>query len=84
MNVLNAKGASFAYTEDRQVFHDVTFSVPESTMFTILGSNGAGKSTLLNAIVGLLKLDAGEISVCGKNVDKYEHKDLAKIVGYIP
>jgi branched-chain amino acid transport system ATP-binding protein len=37
-----------------QVVHDVSLSVTEGALVTVIGSNGAGKTTLLNAIMGLL------------------------------
>jgi branched-chain amino acid transport system ATP-binding protein len=37
-----------------QVVHDVSISVTEGALVTVIGSNGAGKTTLLNAIMGLL------------------------------
>lgn len=40
----------------------------EPGIYGLLGENGAGKTTLLNLFMGLLKPDAGEIYVNGKNV----------------
>ncbi|MEF2248232.1 MULTISPECIES: ABC transporter ATP-binding protein [unclassified Paenibacillus] len=42
---------------------------------TVIGSNGAGKSTLMNLISGVLKPDAGEIRINGKDISRLsEHK----------
>ncbi len=41
--------------------HDVSFSVEQGRIVTLIGSNGAGKSTILRAISGLLKHSAGDI-----------------------
>jgi branched-chain amino acid transport system ATP-binding protein len=38
-----------------QVVHDVSITVTQGALVTVIGSNGAGKTTLLNAIMGLLK-----------------------------
>jgi ABC-2 type transport system ATP-binding protein len=43
----------------------VTFEVEAGEVFGFLGPNGAGKTTTIKAILGLVRPDAGEISVCG-------------------
>jgi len=42
---------------------DVSFSVPEGKLFTLLGPSGCGKTTTLRSIAGLEKPRAGEIAV---------------------
>lgn len=44
---------------------DVSFAVERGTTLGIIGRNGSGKSTLLKVIGGILKPDAGEVSVSG-------------------
>ena len=41
--------------------HDVSFSVRESEIVTILGSNGTGKSTILNVVQGMMAGSSGRI-----------------------
>ena len=41
--------------------HDVSLTVEQGRIVTLIGSNGAGKSTTLRAISGLVKPQAGEI-----------------------
>ncbi len=50
------------------VNRDVSLTVGEHEIVTILGANGAGKSTLLRAISGLLRPKAGTIRFDGKDV----------------
>jgi len=38
-----------------QVLHDLSFTVDEGAIVSILGANGAGKTTLLRAVSGLVK-----------------------------
>jgi iron(III) transport system ATP-binding protein len=47
---------------------DVTFSVPEGQLFTLLGPSGCGKTTTLRSIAGLEKPTSGEIEVGGQIV----------------
>ena len=53
---------------------DLTIDAGE--MMAIIGNSGSGKSTLLNIIGGLDKPTAGRISVAGKDLLKFEDKDL--------
>ena len=49
------------------------------TLTGIVGPNGAGKSTLLRAILGLIPIDAGQISLCNTSVN-----DPKSRLGYVP
>jgi ABC-2 type transport system ATP-binding protein len=68
---------------DREVLRDVSFSVPEHTLFGFVGQNGAGKTTTMKLILGLLRLDGGEIRVCGEPV-RYGQTATNRFVGYLP
>ena len=68
---------------DREVLRDLSFSVPEHTLFGFVGQNGAGKTTTMKLILGLLKRDGGEISVNGEPV-RYGQTDTNRFVGYLP
>ena len=63
----------------RTIWQDVSLTVQAGEFLAILGPNGAGKSTLLKAILGLLPLSAGSISVLGSPT----HRGNAGI-GYVP
>lgn len=55
--------------KDVKAVDDITFKVKEGELFSFLGVNGAGKSTTINIICGVLKKDAGNVTVCGYNID---------------
>ncbi|MGR3571567.1 ABC transporter ATP-binding protein [Brevirhabdus sp.] len=48
---------------------NITLSVPEGGIVTIIGGNGAGKTTCLRAISGLARLSSGEIWFQGERID---------------
>ena len=50
---------------EKQVLLDVSFSVPEHTVFGFVGQNGAGKTTAMKMILGLLTVSSGDIMVNG-------------------
>ena len=45
----------------------------------LIGKNGSGKSTTFKAILGIVKLDGGEISIFGKNVTELTAEDRQKV-----
>ena len=68
---------------EKQVLRDVTFSVPEHTVFGFVGQNGAGKTTAMKMILGLRAADGGEITVNGMPVC-YGNTPTNRFVGYLP
>ena len=48
--------------------HNCTFTVKDNTITSIIGPNGAGKTTLFNLICGIIKPDAGEIFLKGRDI----------------
>lgn len=82
--LLQVECGSFGYPGDRVLFHDVSFSVGEGEVFTILGANGAGKTSLLKCLVGLLNLSSGTVKMMGDDVNCLSPRQLALRVGYVP
>lgn len=61
------------------IWHDVSLDVSPGEFVAILGPNGAGKSTLIKAILGLVPLSEGAISVFGRRPGH-----AGNDVGYVP
>lgn len=51
------------YYNGKKVLDGLSFHVKEGEVFGLLGPNGAGKTTTIKAILGLTKLDGGEIKI---------------------
>ena len=66
--MFNVEGLRSGYGE-MSVLKDLTFDVGNE-IFAVLGANGAGKSTLLKTLARLLPLQAGKLSLDGKDVSK--------------
>lgn len=66
-----------------QALDDVTFDIEEGEFFGLLGVNGAGKSTLIHIMAGLLKANAGEVKVFGKDVVK-DYRETRQALGVVP
>lgn len=65
------------------VIDNLSFSVPEHSIFGFIGQNGSGKTTTMKMILGLLKPDSGTIQVCGEKVQFGQTKTNQNI-GYLP
>lgn len=63
--VLEVHGLAKSYGR-HQVLHDVSFDVPSGALVGISGENGSGKTTLLKCLTGLLRADAGTVTVRGR------------------
>lgn len=65
--------------ESIQAVNDVSFSLREGTITSLLGPNGSGKTTLIKMICGLIIPDQGEIQIKGMSVTKQTKKACAAV-----
>lgn len=65
------------------VINDLSFEVPENTIYGFIGQNGAGKTTTMKMILGLYPMDAGTIQVNGEAVS-YGQTKTNRFIGYLP
>ena len=76
MEILKIDKISVAYGNIRAL-SDVSMTVSEGDIVSLIGANGAGKSTLLNAIVGLVPLSDGTIAFDGETICQAKHQKLS-------
>lgn len=62
--------------------NDVTLTLPSGCIMGLIGENGAGKSTTIKSILGLNKIDGGQISILGQpmSTDAREIKENLGVV----
>ena len=68
---------------DFKAVDDISLTVSKGEIFGFIGPNGAGKTTTIKMIAGLLKPDAGQISINKRNLAK-EPRCCKQDTGYIP
>ena len=69
----------------RKVVQDVSLAVKSGEVVGLLGPNGAGKTTSFYMIVGLVRADAGEISIDGNSVEHMPIHRRARLgLSYLP
>jgi branched-chain amino acid transport system ATP-binding protein len=69
---------------DVEVLHEVSLTVGQGALVTVIGANGAGKTTLLNTLIGLLP-GRGAIAFDGEAIDAraLEHR-VGRGLGLVP
>lgn len=77
-NAVIFDGVSLAF-DDHVVLQDLSFTIPTGAMRILLGASGSGKSVILKLILGLLRPDAGTVTVNGHRVDTMSEQDLLKM-----
>jgi branched-chain amino acid transport system ATP-binding protein len=82
--LLKLNGISTHYG-DVQALREVSFTIQEGEVVSIIGSNGAGKSTTLNTISGILRASSGTIEFLGRRIENlYPHQIVDQGVVQIP
>lgn len=67
------------------ILHNVSLSVGDGSLVTLIGRNGAGKSTTLKSIIGLVKPRSGSITFKGEDITGLEpHQIVQRGIAYIP
>ncbi|MFI6158400.1 metal ABC transporter ATP-binding protein [Micromonospora haikouensis] len=67
--------------DGRPVLRDVSLAVDTGEVVAILGANGSGKSTLIRAVLGLVPLHSGSVSLFGTPLRRFRQW---KRIGYVP
>ena len=75
--MIEIRGISKKYRETFVLRH-VSTRLPSDRMVAFIGSNGAGKSTMLNIISRLLEPTEGSVSIDGRELRKWDSRELAK------
>ncbi|WP_428324769.1 metal ABC transporter ATP-binding protein [Nitrosopumilus sp.] len=75
---IEIKNLSVTYRTEPALWN-IDLNLPEGKLIAIVGPNGAGKSTLIKAVMGLVPITAGKVSIYGKQYSKQRNK-----VAYVP
>ena len=84
MSILRANNLAKRY-KSRQVVKSISLEISSGEVVGLLGPNGAGKTTSFYMVVGLVKLDAGQITLDGSDITHLPMHLRAKMgLGYLP
>ena len=81
--ILTVKDLNFQYDRKRKILKDVSFTIREGEMVSIVGTNGAGKSTLAKVICGFVKESSGEILFREESLRGSTIKERSLRIGYV-
>jgi ABC-2 type transport system ATP-binding protein len=81
MTVVEVRNLSYSYGR-KPALRDLSFEVPEGSIYALLGPNGSGKTTLLQILMGLRRARHGSVSVLGNDAAALDSAARASI-GYV-
>lgn len=81
--IFEVKNGFFGY-KSKEILKDISFTVGDGEVMSILGSNGVGKTTLLKCMMGLLKWNKGDSFIDGKNINEYKSREFWQKIAYVP
>lgn len=67
----------------RVILNDLNLSIAEGEVYGFLGPNGAGKTTTINSIIGITKIESGNINIFGKDMKSHKN-EIKKNIGVVP
>lgn len=73
----------FSYDNERTVLNDININIEDKKMVALVGESGCGKSTIANLLLKLYKVNNGEITFNGLNINNIPFNKLREKVGFI-
>ena len=80
---LEVRAARCGYPGGPAILEQVSFTVETGEICCLLGPNGAGKTTLFKSLLGLLKLQGGEIRIDGEDISRWSPRRMAQTAAYV-
>ena len=68
---------------EKVALDNLSLTLNDGDVVTVIGGNGAGKSTMLNAVAGVFPVDAGHIAIDGTDVTRLPEHKRAKYIGRV-
>ncbi|NTW70790.1 MAG: ABC transporter ATP-binding protein [Eubacteriaceae bacterium] len=84
MPIIDVRNLSFVYPNKNKILNDISFTLKKGEMLCVLGPNGCGKTTMIQCILGMNKVEKGEIFIEGENISDISMTEMAKKISYIP
>lgn len=81
---LSIEKVCFSYSPDRQILNDVSLSIENGQLVTIVGPNGSGKTTLVKCMNKIHRPSSGRIVFDALDVMRARPQQIAKKIGYVP
>ncbi|HPL80889.1 MAG TPA: ABC transporter ATP-binding protein [Anaerolineaceae bacterium] len=84
-NAITVEGISKRYPgqKDKLALNNISFNVPQGSLYGIIGPDGAGKTTLLRILSSVMLQSSGKASVLGFDTRR-KAEEIRKLIGYMP
>ena len=82
--MIRAENLAFAYSNNRTLFHKVSFELKKGEIMAVLGANGVGKTTMMRCMMGFLKLKNGDVWIGGENTKCMNQSRFWQNISYVP
>jgi len=83
-NEIIIKNLSFGYEKEYPILKGMNLNIKKGSSVAFVGTSGSGKSTLVDIIMGLYKVQSGEILIDGNLLNDSNMKSWRRKIGYIP
>jgi len=80
---LEFNNVSFAYEEDKEVLHNISFKANAGSVIALVGSSGSGKSTIAGLSATFLNPDAGKVLIDGQDLSKVKLSSYRQYLGVV-
>ena len=80
--MIEFKDVNFGYLQ-KDVLHNLSFTINKGETVGIIGGTGAGKSTLVSLIGRNYDVRSGQIKIAGKNIQDYKLETLRQHISYV-
>lgn len=80
---IDFENISFAYEENKEVLHNVSFTAKKGEVIALVGSSGSGKSTIAGLASGFLNPTNGQVKIDGQDLAKVNLRSFRKHLGVV-
>jgi ATP-binding cassette subfamily B protein len=81
---IELRNVNYAYADGRQVFNNLSLTIPAGQKVGIVGPSGAGKSTLLSLLQRVDDVGGGCILIDGERINEMSRDSLRQAIGVVP
>lgn len=80
---ISFQNVSFAYEEEKEVLHEISFDAAAGSVTALVGSSGSGKSTIAGLVATFLNPQTGKISIDGQDLSQVKLSSYRKNLGVV-
>ena len=81
--IISVANVSKTYATGFSALDRIDLDIEQGEIFALLGPNGAGKTTLIGLICGIVRLDAGSVTVAGLDISA-DYRAVRALIGLVP